>query len=53
MVVGGFLGTLFGQWMTWLLLRNPLGCVIRAYRELWRDIVHLCATGQLRPGRLL
>lgn len=24
----------------------------RAYRELWRDIVHLCATGQLRPGRL-
>lgn len=25
---------------------------VRAYAELWRDIVHLCATGQLRPGRL-
>ena len=52
MVTGGFLGMLFGQWMTWLLMRNPLGCVVRAYRELWRDIVHLCATGNLRPGRL-
>lgn len=52
MAMGGFLGVLLGQWMVWLLLRNPLGWVLRAYRELWADILHLCATGSLRPGRL-
>lgn len=30
---------------------RPLRAAGRAYRELWRDIVHLCATGQLRAGR--
>lgn len=52
MAMGGFLGVLLGQWMVWLLLRNPLGWVLRAERELWADILHLCATGQLRAGRL-
>jgi O-antigen/teichoic acid export membrane protein len=52
MAVGGGLGTLFGQWMQLLLWRNPLRQLARAYRELWRDIVYLCATGNLRPGRL-
>lgn len=32
-------------------MRNPLRLLARAYAELWRDIVHLLATGQLRPGR--
>lgn len=52
MVMGGFLGVLLGQWMVWLLLRNPLGLLFRACRKVRRDIVHLCATGRLRPGRL-
>ena len=50
-ITGAFFGILAGQWMAWLTLRNPLRTVTRAYAELWRDIVHLCATGQLRPGR--
>lgn len=28
-----------------------LRAAARPWREAWRDIVHLCATGQLRPGR--
>lgn len=44
---GFFGGALYGQWMTWLTLRNPLACVIRAYRELWAGILRLCATGEL------
>ena len=51
MAMGGFCGVLLGQWLTWLLLRNPLRPAVRAYREVWRDVLHLCATGQLRPGR--
>lgn len=30
---------------------DPLRPVTRAYRELWRDIVHLAVTGELRTGR--
>jgi hypothetical protein len=52
MAMGGFLGMLLGQWMAWLLMRNPLGMLIRAVREAWADVVHLWTTGQLRPGRL-
>jgi hypothetical protein len=48
---GGFAGVMLGQWLAWLTLRNPIGCVIRAYRELFEDIDYLFATGQLRPGR--
>lgn len=33
------------------LSRAPLRRVAAAYRELFADIVHLCATGELRPGR--
>lgn len=33
------------------LMRNPLGCVLRAYREVWADIAYLCATGELRARR--
>jgi hypothetical protein len=51
-VTGAFVGVLAGQWMTWLTLRNPLDAVIRAYRELFADIAHLCATGELRIRRL-
>lgn len=51
MAMGGFCGILLGQQLTWLLLRNPLRTVARAYRELWRDIWYLIETGHLRPGR--
>lgn len=34
--------------LAWRRKHRP---VARAYRELWRDAVHLCATGELRPGR--
>lgn len=46
MVMGGFLGTLLGQWMTWLVLRNPLAGVFRAYRRLFADIRRLWCTGR-------
>ncbi len=36
MVMGGFLGVLLGQWMVWLLLRNPLGLLLRAGRKVRR-----------------
>ena len=49
---GGFAGVLLGQWLTWLTLRNPLNCVFRAYSELFADIEHLCATGQLPAGKV-
>lgn len=51
MAMGGGLGTVLGRQLTLLTLRSPLRLLARAYRELWRDIVHLCATGQLRAGR--
>lgn len=50
MAMGGGIGTLLGHWLTLLTLRNPLGAVVRAYRELWRDIAHLWATGCGRAG---
>lgn len=31
---------------------RPLRAVARAYREVWRDIVHLWTTGQLRAREL-
>lgn len=34
------------------MILNPLRTVFRWYRELWRDIRHLCATGQLRTREL-
>lgn len=54
-VLGGFAGVLAGEWAAWLFLvplrRDPLRWLGREYGELWRDIVHLCVTGHLRPGR--
>lgn len=49
--MGAFGGVLLGQLMERLLASNPLACVLRAYSELFADILHLCATGRLRPGR--
>jgi len=49
---GGGGGVLLGGWLAWLTFRNPLGMLVRAYAELWADIVHLWTTGELRPGRL-
>lgn len=48
LAAGAFGGVLLGRWLTLLTLRDPLGIVARAYRELWRDIVHLAVTGELR-----
>ena len=31
--------------------RNPLAWLAGEYRELFADIAHLCATGELRTGR--
>jgi hypothetical protein len=55
---GWVLGYMHRDFIEWgrqcarLLPHDPLGLLIRAYRELWADIAHLAATGQLRPGRL-
>lgn len=51
MTMGGFLGTLLGQWMTLLIQANPVGWVVRQYRALLGDIRHLLVTGELRAGR--
>lgn len=47
-------GRRWGRLLAWRQrhrMRNPLCLVVRAYAELWADVVHLVATGQLRPGR--
>ena len=44
MTMGGFLGVLLGQWMTWLLLRNPLRLLARLYAWIWRETLRLSAS---------
>lgn len=46
LTMGFFGGVLAGRWSVFALMRNPLGQVIRAYRELIDNIERLSRTGR-------